>query len=65
MDGTLSLTFRPALRTATAESVLKLYAPKGVDVSSMADVRQLSLEDRDHRQPPRSPRAKARRPRSP
>ncbi|MGD8201365.1 EcsC family protein [Ornithinimicrobium sp. W1679] len=54
MDGTLSLTFRPALRTATCESVLKLYARKGVDVSSMADVRELSLEERDHRQPRRT-----------
>lgn len=54
LDGTLSLTFRPALRTATAESVLKVYARKGVDVSSMADVRQLSLEDRDQRQPRRT-----------
>ncbi|MGC5583823.1 EcsC family protein [Ornithinimicrobium sp. W1665] len=53
MDGTLSLTFRPALRTATADSVLKMYGRKGTAVLGMAEVRELPLEDRDHRQPSR------------
>lgn len=53
MDGTLSLTFRPALRTATADSVLRMYGRKGTAVLDMAEVRELPLEERDHRQPSR------------
>ncbi|MFC6420987.1 EcsC family protein [Ornithinimicrobium tianjinense] len=54
MDGTLSLTFRPALRTATADSVLRLYTRHGMALTSMEAVRSLPLEDRDHRQPRRT-----------
>src|SRR4051794_30479996 len=52
-EGTLALTFQPALRSAGPASTVKRYARKRPHVRSMKDVRFLPLEERDAMLPPK------------
>jgi len=52
-EGTLALTFQPALRTVSPASTVKRYAKKHPQVRTFKDVRALSLEQRDAMLPPK------------
>ncbi len=52
-EGTLALTFQPALRSASPESTVKYAAKTHSHVTTYQDVRRLSLEHRDALQPSR------------
>ncbi|WP_162252808.1 EcsC family protein [Knoellia sp. Soil729] len=52
-EGTLALTFQPAMRSSRPDATAKRYAKKYPDVRTLADVRNLSLEQRDAMQPPK------------
>lgn len=51
MDGTLALTFQPALYSARSSSTIAYYSKRDPSVSSMTDVRALPLEVLDGGQP--------------
>lgn len=46
-EGTLALTFQPALRSTRPEAIVERYAKKHQEVRTLAHVRDLSLENRD------------------
>lgn len=50
-EGTLTLTFLPALRSARPDAVIRRCARTCPDVASLEDVRRLPLEARDRNQP--------------
>lgn len=52
-EGTLALTFQPALRSAGPAATVQRYAKNHPQVQTMQDVRDLSLELRDAMLPPR------------
>ncbi|WP_344951696.1 EcsC family protein [Terrabacter ginsenosidimutans] len=52
-DGTLALTFQPAMRSARPDSILKRYAERHQEVCTFGDIRKLSLEARDAMIPPK------------
>lgn len=47
LDGALSLTFRPAMRTVSSKQVTRRYAKRHPEVTSFSDIRGLPLETRD------------------
>lgn len=51
MDGTLALTFQPALHSVRSGTTIAYYAKKFPEISSLADVRNLPLETLDAGQP--------------
>lgn len=52
-EGTLALTFRPALRSSNPGATVKRYAKKHPHVTTHQHVRELSLEHRDAMLPPK------------
>ncbi|NPC99114.1 EcsC family protein [Nocardioides sp. zg-DK7169] len=52
-EGTLALTFQPALRSTRPDAIVKRYAKRHPDVRTLKHVRELSLEDRDAMRPPK------------
>ncbi len=52
-QGTLALTFQPALRSTSPAGTVKRYAKKHPSVRTFKDVRELSLEQRDAMLPPK------------
>lgn len=52
-DGTLALTFQPALRSARPNAVVKRHSKKHPDVATLEDVRGLPLQDQDAVLPPK------------
>lgn len=52
-EGTLALTFQPALRSTRPDSTVTRYARKHPQVRAFKDVRELSLEQRDAMLPPK------------
>lgn len=53
-EGTLALTFQPAMRSASSDAAVKKFAAKYPHVSTAEDLRLLSLEKRDAMQPSKS-----------
>lgn len=47
LNGTLELTFNPALRSASAQSALRGYQKKHENVLSLEDLKQLDVQDLD------------------
>jgi EcsC protein family len=52
-EGTLALTFQPALRSASTDAAIVRYAKKHPHVRTTQHVRELSLEQRDAMLPPK------------
>jgi hypothetical protein len=52
-EGSLALTFQPALRSTRPDSIVKRYAKRHPHVRTLQHVRELSLEDRDAMRPPK------------
>nr|WP_238356562.1 EcsC family protein [Kribbella italica] len=52
-EGTLALTFQPALRSTRPASVVKRYAQKYPEIGTYEQIRELPLESRDTMMPPR------------
>lgn len=52
-EGSLALTFQPALRSASANATVAKYAKSNPDVTTLEDVRSLPLQTRDAMLPPK------------
>ncbi len=52
-EGSLALTFQPALRSTRPEGIVRRFAKAHPDVRTLAHIRELPLEDRDAVRPPK------------